>query len=93
MIRGNTLADTGQVGIGVAGGSHIRVLGNVITSGAHPWSNVGLYVWNQGGTACSNIEVRDNRVTWRRADGRYNPTWVAGSCGPIVGWGDNHFTD
>lgn len=91
VVQSNVLSDTGQTGIGVAGGHHIEVIDNKITSSSHPWSNVGLYVWDQGSDGCSEIEVRGNVVVWRNADGDYNAAWNGGNCGSIHGWDSNDF--
>lgn len=88
-VRGNTLSNPGQVGIGVPGGTDIKVVGNTIFSAAHAWSNVGIYVWNQSGGSCGEIEVRGNRVEWYSADGSPSPHWDGGNCGTISGWDDN----
>lgn len=89
VVSGNTLMNPGQVGIGVAGGTNMHVVGNVIFSSAHSWSNVGVYVWNQAGGSCGGIEVRDNRVEWYNASGALNGRWDGGGCGGIAGWDAN----
>lgn len=89
VVKGNTLINPGQAGIGVPGGTNIRVLDNVVYSAAHPWSNVGIYVWNQSSGPCGSIEVRGNRVEWYNAAGNENPAWNGGNCGEITGWNDN----
>lgn len=89
VVEDNTLSNPGQVGIGVSGGHDIRVVGNEIYSEAHPWSNVGIYVWNQSDESCHDIEVRDNLVDWSGADGSPNARWDNGSCGEVKGWDDN----
>ena len=57
IVEGNALVNPGQVGIGVASGTDITVTGNSVYSEALPWSNVGIYVWNQYGSACGNIQI------------------------------------
>jgi hypothetical protein len=89
VVEGNTLVNPGQVGIGVAGGSNIRVISNNVRSDALPWSNVGIYVWNQAGGSCSGIEVSGNTVNWKKSNGANNPAWDGGNCGSIAGWGNN----
>lgn len=89
VVKGNSLVNPGQVGIGVPGGSNIKVVGNSVFSGPHPWSNVGIYVWNQSDGGCSGIEVSGNRVEWYHADGSLNPAWDGGNCGAIAGWESN----
>ncbi|HEX6946710.1 MAG TPA: right-handed parallel beta-helix repeat-containing protein [Acidimicrobiia bacterium] len=89
LVEGNRLTDPGQAGIGVAGGANIRVLSNTVVSAAHPWSNVGIYVWNQYGGSCHSIEVRGNKVDWLNKNGQRNSAWNGGGCGEIAGWSDN----
>lgn len=91
VVMGNVLTSPGQVGIGVAGGTDIVVADNTIYSATLPWSNVGIYVWNQSDDECANVEIRDNRVDWSDADGSPNPSWDNGNCGEIVGWDDNEW--
>jgi hypothetical protein len=88
LVQGNSLTDPGQAGIGVAGGSNIRVLGNSVNSAQFPWSNVGIYVWNQAGS-CGAIEVRGNTVSWVNSSGQSNPAWDGGGCGAVAGWSEN----
>lgn len=89
VVQDNVLMNPGQVGIGVAGGSNIRVLDNTVFSTSHPWSNVGIYVWNQSSGSCAGIEVRGNQVDWTNAVGKSNSKWDGKNCGVITGWGDN----
>lgn len=91
VVKGNTLTNPGQVGIGVAGGQNIRILDNSVFSASHPWSNIGIYVWNQSGGTCSNIEVRGNQVEWYQSNGDENPSWEQGNCGPVTGWDENNW--
>ena len=88
LVQGNKLTNPGQAGIGVAGGSNIRVLNNTVSSAQFSWSNVGIYVWNQSG-GCGNIEVRGNQVNWLNKNGQSNPAWDGGGCGSVAGWGEN----
>ncbi len=83
FVEGNVLVDPGQVGIGVASGTNMTVRGNLIYSSALPWSNVGLYVWNQYGSACDNVEVSGNQVNWTNAGGYSNAWWSGGGCGNV----------
>lgn len=85
----NTLVDPGQVGIGVASGTNIRVIGNRVYQSALPHSNVGLYVWNQYSTTCASIEVSENQVDWARANGASYPWWDGGGCGSVARSGNN----
>jgi parallel beta-helix repeat protein len=93
VVRGNTLINPGQVGIGVAGGQNISVVDNLVVSEAFPWSNVGIYVWDQYDTGCEGIEVRGNVVEWYNSTGGVNPFWDAGNCGMVAGWDLNDSSD
>lgn len=98
-IQGNILVAPGQYGLAVAGGTHHRIIDNLIYSPeAFEWSNVGMIVWGQGDTTtpdtCFGHEVRGNRVLYRHRDGYLNGAWNAGNCGPVPGWSDdNAFSD
>ena len=83
FVEGNVMVNPGQVGIGVASGQSITVINNLIYSSSQPWSNVGLYVWNQYGSACSDIEVSGNQVSWIAAGGYSNAYWEGGGCGNL----------
>ena len=80
IVEANVLVNPGQVGIGVASGSDVIIRGNLIYSDAQPWSNVGLYVWNQYGSTCDDIEVVGNQVNWTAAGGYDNSYWGGGGC-------------
>lgn len=87
--RHNILIDPGQYGIAVAGGQHMEISSNRIKGTQQPFTNVGVYVWNQYEGKCSVINVRSNLVNWRNSKGDSNPRWSAGNCGTITGWEDN----
>jgi hypothetical protein len=79
LAQGNRLVNPGQVGIGVAAGSEIRVLDNLIYASGEPWSNVGMYVWNQY-ESCGYVEVSGNQVNWTAGNGQPNSFWNGGGC-------------
>ena len=79
IAEGNHLVDPGQVGIGVAGGDNIRVIGNLIYSSSQPWSNVGIYTWDLG-DGCGYAEVAGNVVDWTAEGGYSNGYWDGGGC-------------
>lgn len=86
----NRLVNTGQVGIGVASGTNITVSNNRVYSDAQPWSNVGVYVWNQYSTECATITVSGNQVNWTSSTGRPNHWFNGGGCSG-VDRSDNEF--
>jgi hypothetical protein len=87
--RANILVDPGQYGIAVASGHDFSILGNLVFARAQPFTNVGISVWNQYASACRDVTVLGNRVRWTGKDGRPNPYWNAGNCGPVKGESDN----
>ena len=93
VVQDNALVNPGQVGIGVASGTNITVTGNRVYSAAQPWSNVGIYVWNQYGSACDNIQITNNQVNWTAAGGYANHWYNGGGCGNVTEsgntWGAN----
>lgn len=91
IVRDNILLNPGAVGIGVAGGSDIRVTGNVVYGIDRPQSNVGIYVWNQSSPPCRAIRVHNNTVKWSKPDGADGSFWNAGNCGTVVGWIKNRW--
>ena len=82
-VADNVLVNPGQVGIGVASGTSITVINNRVYSDGLPWSNVGIYVWNQYGSACGNVEVAGNQVNWTASGDYSNPWWSGGGCSTV----------
>ncbi|PNY79783.1 NPCBM/NEW2 domain-containing protein [Deinococcus koreensis] len=93
-VYNNQIVSTSNQGIGIAGGHDHNVYNNrVVSSGLLPdgrkilAQNVGVYVWDQAGSAKSgtwfNNSVHDNQIVWMRyrSDGSSytNNTWFA-SC-------------
>ncbi len=89
IVRDNVLVDPGQYGVAIAGGTHIQLLDNTVYGRQQPFTNVGLYVWEQYGTDCHSHVVRGNRVRWTNREGRPNHAWNGGNCGPVAGWNEN----
>jgi hypothetical protein len=85
----NTLVNPGACGIGVAGGRDIGVHGNRIFGARQNFTNVGLYVWAQANTPCSDITVSNNYSDFTNATGQRNPAWDSGNCGVVDGWRTN----
>jgi hypothetical protein len=93
VVEGNALVNPGQVGIGVASGTNITVSGNSVYSDALPWSNVGIYVWNQYGSACDTIQITNNQVNWTAASGSANPWYNGGGCSNVTESGNTWSAD
>lgn len=85
IARRNILVNPGQVGAFIAGGTNHTIQDNIIIGQQRAKSNVGVYVWGQGGGACSGHTVGGNRASWTAADGSANPYWNKGNCGPVAG--------
>ncbi|GAC1310865.1 MAG: hypothetical protein NVSMB24_29020 [Mucilaginibacter sp.] len=87
----NILVDPGQYGIAVAGGDHITLTGNIIYGRAQYFTNVGIYVWGQGGYHCSDITVRGNRVRFMSAKNVENDSWIGTGEAKPAGWDSNEW--
>jgi len=85
----NTLVNIGQVGIHISGGKNHRILSNTILGEPRTNSNVGIYVWNQGGSTCSGAVVKGNKVFWRKANGSEKGYWEGGGCGTVAKSGND----
>ena len=84
QARNNVLVDPGQYGIAVAGGSYMTVADNTVFGRQQPFTNVGVYVWNQYRPECFAITVEGNSVQWANRTGQQNAYWNAGNCGPVM---------
>jgi len=91
LVENNLLVNPGQYGIGVAGGTDMRILNNKIYAKRNTFTNVGISVWNQytRTSGCAMIVVRGNEVNWTNSKGALNPAWNNGNCGTVAGWDDN----
>ena len=80
LVENNTLIDPGQYGIATAGGNNITILNNRIYGRQQPFTNNPLYVWAQTGVACSDINVKGNKINWIDWSGYRNLGWNSGNC-------------
>lgn len=92
VCRRNVILSAGQCGIGVAGGSHIRVEDNRIQGLKSTVSNVGLYIWNQSGKPSDHVTLTRNRVQWTTHDDEDNSWWDGGGITEVE-QSDNQFAD
>jgi len=90
VAKDNILVNPGQYGVAVAGGHHQQLLGNRVYSQQFPFTNVGLYVWDQYDSACANITVRDNSINYTNMNGIKNAGWNGNNCGVIDGWSSDN---
>ena len=93
----NIFDQTGDCGIGVASGQHMLMMDNEMYSPQTPISNVGLVIWNQYQSACSDITASGNQVNWTVGNpvdgtpGETNPVYSPGNCGTVAGYDTNNF--
>jgi hypothetical protein len=91
IVKNNILVNPGQYGIGIAGGTNISVTQNIVFGKKQPFTNVGIYIWNQHSSGCSLNTVSNNKVNWTKADGEISGGWNQGNCGPVAGWETNNW--
>lgn len=91
IVKDNILVDPGQYGIAIASGTHIQILDNQVYARQQPFTNVGIYVWNQYAPECTHHIVRGNKVNWTNRDGAKNSAWNSGNCGAVEGWDQNEW--
>ncbi len=84
VSRWNILVDPGQYGTAVAGGSHMTLEKNVVYARRQPFTNVGIYVWDQYASSCTDVTVKDNQVDWTNSKDEKNPYWNAGNCSAVA---------
>lgn len=91
LIKDNILVNPGQYGIAIASGNHIAIKDNKVYSAKLPFSNVGIYAYNQYPSECTADTIINNTVNWTYKDGQLNNFWTDGSCGSVVGWSQNAY--
>ncbi|WP_262892216.1 hypothetical protein [Mucilaginibacter glaciei] len=89
MARNNILVNPGQYGMAISGGTHISITANKIYARQQPFTNVGIYVWNQHSTGCAFNTVNYNQVNYTNAAGKQNSGWDKGNCGDVIEWATN----
>jgi hypothetical protein len=92
VAKDNIVVDPGQYGVGIAGGQNNQLLNNTVYARSQFFTNVGVYVWNQYGPACSSITVQGNIVNYTNRDGLKTPWWEGGNCGSIAGLASNNWS-
>jgi hypothetical protein len=94
----NILVNPGQVGVAISGGTYQTLSGNKVFGAQFTWSNVGLYVWSQLGSASTlpkiaHATVSNNRVKWTNKNGSSNPIYLAAGETTPSGWSTNTWGD
>lgn len=84
-VSNNYLYDTGNCGIGVAGGEHHVVENNqvLLTREVTGGGNVAIYVWLVAGS-CGEVLIRNNLASFVRQDGSHHGFWNGGGCSVTV---------
>ena len=87
----NTLVNPGQYGVGISGGTNIKLLNNLIYSESLPYSNVGIVYWNQSGLPCGGNTVSGNKVNFKsgRLGGAQNDNYIGPGNTAPTGWSSN----
>jgi Predicted signal transduction protein containing sensor and EAL domains len=92
LVRDNILVNPGQYGIALASGNHITITNNMVYSAQEPYSNVGIYAYNQYPSDCSSDTISNNVVNFTYKDGQLNNFYNNGSCGTVIGWSTNTYS-
>jgi hypothetical protein len=91
IASNNTLVNPGQYGMCISGGSNIQMVNNNIYSQSLPFSNVGLYYWNQSKLPSSAITVSGNKVNFTsgKLGGIVNNYFIGPGNPTPAGWSTN----
>ena len=86
----NILVNPGQYGMAISGGTNMQILNNEIYSITEPFSNVGLYYWNQSGIPSSAVTISGNKVKFLSGlYGGENDYWLGAGSATPSGWSTN----
>ena len=90
IASSNILVNPGQYGMAISGGSNMQIVNNSIYSISQPFSNVGLYYWNQTSTPGTAITISGNKVRFYNGIYGYeNDFWLGTSAPNPIGWLSN----
>jgi parallel beta-helix repeat protein len=89
LASGNILVDPGQYGMAIAGGDHISMVNNSIYGRSQSFTNIGLYIWGQSGSACTNNTISGNKVSFKNAANTENDAWIGTGESTPSGWSTN----
>ncbi len=92
VATNNVLVNPGQYGMAVSGGTNMQIVNNTIYSVSEPFSNVGIYYWNQSGLPSSAVKIDSNKVKF--ASGLYggeNDFWIGSGSSTPIGWNTNYW--
>jgi hypothetical protein len=91
VASNNILVNPGQYGMAIAGGSNISITNNSVYAAAQSFTNIGLYVWGQSGSPCTNTAISGNQVKFFSSSNVENDAWVATGEATPSGWSTNTF--
>ena len=90
VATNNILVDPGQYGMAVSGGNNMQISNNEIYSASEPFSNVGVYYWNQSGLPSSSIKIDSNKVNFTSGlFGGENDFYLGSGSATPTGWNTN----
>jgi parallel beta-helix repeat protein len=89
VASGNILVDPGQYGMAIAGGDHISMINNSIYGRAQSFTNIGLYIWGQSGSVCTNNTISWNKICFKNAANMENDAWIGTGESTPSGWSTN----
>jgi parallel beta-helix repeat protein len=89
VASNNILVNPGQYGMGISGGNYISVINNSIYAWAQSFTNVGIYVWGQGGYSITNSTVSGNKVNFTNSQSVQNDSWIGSGTSTPAGWSTN----
>ena len=91
VAANNILVDPGQYGMAIAGGDHMSITNNQIYGRSQSFTNIGLYIWGQSGSACTNSTISGNQVKFFNNSNTENDAWVGTGEATPSGWSSNTF--
>lgn len=89
IASNNILVNPGQFGMTITGGDHMSISNNSIFAIAQYFTNVGIYVWGQGGHVVTNSTVNGNKVNYKNSKNSENDDWLASGEATPSGWYTN----
>lgn len=89
LVEDNILVNPGQYGLSISGGHHITIRNNKVFSQQFPFSNVGIFAWNQYSSESHSNTISNNEVNFTNKNGSRNNWWNNGNMGTISGWSTN----
>jgi hypothetical protein len=84
IVENNILVNPGQYGIACSGGQNIQLLNNKIFAVKNSWCNIGMYLYPQGGAACSTVTITGNQINYTNNNGVQNNFWNSNQCSGTV---------